>query len=90
MAVVNWMPLVGPVAGRLENSGMDLSSPGAVMNRGTSPVMSIGLGPVAPPTALLPLPKLAPSWVPMSRANVRWTRPRALQFPLQEFCGPAS
>ena len=32
--------------------------------------MSIGLGLVAPPTALLPLPKLTPNWVPMSRAKV--------------------
>src|SRR5215467_5391489 len=64
VVLLNSMPLVGPVAARFENSGIEVGSPGEVMNRGTCPVGKvtlIGLVVVAPPTALLPLPKPTPN-----------------------------
>src|SRR5437588_7836228 len=70
--LVSEMPLVGPVAGKLENNGILVRSPGAVRNNGgAGGVMLMGLGvPLPPPTAEGLLPQPNPICVPISRANV--------------------
>src|SRR5208337_1429339 len=73
LALTNEKPLVGPVAGKFENSGICPAAPADWMYNGCNPFSVIGEDPTdpAPPAAVGPLPQPKPNCVPMSRAKLR-------------------
>src|ERR1019366_10703922 len=73
VALTKLRPLVGPFAGKFENSGIEPVGVVVWTYNGCNPVMLVGELPTdcAPPTELGPLPQAKPTCVPMSRAKLR-------------------